>query len=92
MTPRLRALLMAGMLAGAALAPSAGHARDFPYCLQGDNYGYPGDCSFSSYQQCLATAAGLLDSCGVNPRFAYLRPDVVPRRHRAGRYRGGEAR
>ena len=81
MTLRLRTLVMAGVLAGAALAPSSGHAQDYPYCLQGANYGYPGDCSFSSYQQCQATAAGLLDSRGINPRVAYQPPAVIGPRH-----------
>jgi hypothetical protein len=44
---------------------------DYPYCLQGVDYGYPGLCHFTSYQQCQATASGTLSYCGTNPRFAY---------------------
>jgi Protein of unknown function (DUF3551) len=28
------------------------------YCLQGRAWGYPGDCHFSSYSQCMASASG----------------------------------
>ena len=44
---------------------------DYPYCLQGKDYGYPGSCQFISYQQCQASAYGTFSYCGVNPRFAY---------------------
>ena len=85
MTPGSRTLLIAVLLAGAALAPSAGQAQgyqDYPYCVQGADNGWPGDCSYSSYEQCLATASGTKDSCGINPRFAFQQPDLRPRRHR----------
>ena len=33
--------------------------RDYPFCIKGDSYDSPlGDCSFDTYQQCLATASG----------------------------------
>jgi hypothetical protein len=41
------------------------------FCLQGRRWGYPGNCQFSTYQQCLASASGTIDSCGVNPMRAY---------------------
>ena len=44
---------------------------DYPYCLQGKDYGLPGLCQFTSYLQCQATAYGTLSYCGPNPRFAY---------------------
>jgi hypothetical protein len=43
---------------------------DYPYCLQGRDYGLPGLCQFASYQQCQASAQGTFSYCGVNPRFA----------------------
>jgi Protein of unknown function (DUF3551) len=43
------------------------------YCLQGRNYGYPGDCSFSTFEQCQATASGTDSGCGINPMAAYAR-------------------
>ena len=54
----------------AAGTNSASAAR---YCLQGRQWGYPGNCQFSSYGQCLATASGTNAYCGVNPRHAYAR-------------------
>jgi hypothetical protein len=46
---------------------------DYPYCLQGKDYGLPGLCQFTSYLQCQATAYGTFSYCGTNPRFAYGR-------------------
>jgi uncharacterized protein DUF3551 len=53
----------------AASAPAT--ARDYPWCVQGQGVGYPGDCSYTSYAQCMASASGRLVTCGVNPRVAY---------------------
>jgi len=39
------------------------------YCLQGDRWGYPGNCSFSTHDQCRASASGTRAHCGVNPRY-----------------------
>ncbi|SFK14606.1 DUF3551 domain-containing protein [Bradyrhizobium sp. cf659] len=41
------------------------------YCLQGRRWGYPGNCLFSTYSQCMATASGTIDSCGLNPTYAF---------------------
>ena len=43
------------------------------YCVQGPNMGYPGDCSYSTYAQCQASASGTIDGCGITPRYAYAR-------------------
>jgi hypothetical protein len=43
------------------------------YCLQGRQWGYPGNCQFSSMRQCLATASGTDSFCGVNPQAGYAR-------------------
>jgi hypothetical protein len=63
-------------------APAA--ARDYPYCIKGCDYGSSlGDCSFSSYQQCQATASGRLAYCAANPYFnenADLQPNRSSRR------------
>ncbi|MDE5456252.1 DUF3551 domain-containing protein [Bradyrhizobium sp. CSA112] len=53
----------------AGSSPAA--AYDYPYCLQGRTIGIPGDCSYSSYGQCMASASGRGLYCNVNPRFAY---------------------
>jgi hypothetical protein len=41
------------------------------YCLQGNGWGYPGDCEFSTYQQCQATASGTTAGCGENPQYLF---------------------
>jgi Protein of unknown function (DUF3551) len=43
------------------------------YCLQGRRWGFPGNCQFSTLQQCRASASGTNASCGVNPRYAFGR-------------------
>jgi hypothetical protein len=43
------------------------------YCLQGRDYGYPGNCQYSSYAQCMATARGTFSYCGLNPHYAFAR-------------------
>lgn len=42
-------------------------ARQDVYCLQGRTWGYPGNCQFSTYDQCMATASGTYAYCGMNP-------------------------
>jgi hypothetical protein len=56
----------------AVLAPSAAPARDYPYCIKGDYYiNGTGDCSFDTYEQCLATASGRYAYCDVNPFYRF---------------------
>jgi hypothetical protein len=59
------------MIALALVAMStnnAAAAQGFPFCIKGCDFGN-GDCSFVSYQQCLATASGRDAWCDVNPAF-----------------------
>ena len=65
----MRNLLFALTVAGAAYAMPA-MARDYPYCIRGCEYDAAhGDCSFSTYQQCQATAAGRDAWCAENPNY-----------------------
>jgi hypothetical protein len=50
-------------------------AAEARYCLQGKDWGYPGNCEFMSYQQCRATASGTMNYCGINPAFAFRHPN-----------------
>jgi hypothetical protein len=52
-----------------SLSPAAA-AR---YCLQGRHWGNPGNCQFSTMQQCRAAASGTSAHCGINPRHAFAR-------------------
>jgi hypothetical protein len=68
----MRAAILAVMAIGAvsAFATAPAQARDYPFCIKGQ--GYPsslGDCSFSTYEQCEATASGRYNYCDVNPYY-----------------------
>ena len=58
-------------VAGSMSTPAVAEPIQDRYCLQGRQWGYPGNCQFSSYQQCMATASGTDAYCGINPRAAY---------------------
>jgi Protein of unknown function (DUF3551) len=66
------ALLAAGAAMTAGSSPAA--AFDYPYCIQGKGVGVPGDCSYRSYTECLATASGRDVYCNINPRVAASQP------------------
>ena len=69
------ALLTAAAATVAGSGPAA--AIDYPYCIQGGGWGVPGDCSYRSYAECMASASGRRVYCNVNPRVAFskqLRP------------------
>ena len=54
-----------------ALGSTSAFAQDYPWCLQGKDWGYPGLCHFWTYGQCQATASGTFSYCGINPRVAF---------------------
>ena len=66
-----------------ALASTVQPAAAGKYCLQGRQWGYPGNCQFSTYRQCMATASGTdagcetasgTDAgCGINSKYAFAR-------------------
>jgi len=71
--------IVLAMIPLALIAMSAGAAaQDFPFCLKGCDFGN-GDCSFVSYQQCLATAAGRDAWCDRNPSFRQNREPQAAR-------------
>jgi hypothetical protein len=49
-------------------------ASEYRYCLQGDDYAGVGDCQFTSYLQCQATASGRTAYCVANPYLAAANP------------------
>ncbi|WP_439372076.1 DUF3551 domain-containing protein [Bradyrhizobium sp. PMVTL-01] len=76
--------LGAAILAGVVTVTPAA-AREYPWCAQGGEYDYPGECAYSTYEQCLASVSGRLLYCGPNPLFAYgqqVPPPRPPRRPR----------
>ena len=50
-----------------------GSAQTARYCLQGDHWGFPGNCAFATHDQCRASASGTRAHCGLNPRYAHQR-------------------
>ncbi len=70
----MRRLLLAALSAVSvlAIAGPAAAAQD-RYCLQGREWGYPGNCQFATYAQCVVTASGTDAYCGINPMEAYGR-------------------
>jgi hypothetical protein len=65
----LLALASAGAATIAGSTPAA--AYDYPWCIQGGGWGVPGDCSYRTYAQCMASASGRYVYCNVNPRVAF---------------------
>jgi hypothetical protein len=41
------------------------------YCLQGVIWGWPGNCMYATYQQCMASASGTYAYCSLNPIYAF---------------------
>ncbi|CCE08392.1 conserved exported hypothetical protein [Bradyrhizobium sp. STM 3843] len=70
----LLATLSAVTLVAGFVSLSPADAAQDRYCLQGRIWGYPGNCQFSTYRQCLASASGTEAGCGINPAYAYARP------------------
>jgi len=66
----MRWALLAIAIAGTSAMTVPAAARDFPYCIRGCDFAAGrGDCSFATYQQCQATAAGRDAWCAENPDF-----------------------
>ena len=75
MTSALVAVSISASLAGSSPARAQPQdPYDYPWCLQGRVWGYPGNCQVTTYQQCLWTASGTDAYCGPNPRFALQYP------------------
>ena len=72
-----KTILTVVALSGAAIVttitsgPAA--AYDYPWCVQGRGVGIPGDCSYQTYGQCMASASGRNVYCNINPRVAFGR-------------------
>jgi hypothetical protein len=66
----MRSILMASAaILIASSAPSM--ARDYAWCARTITNPDFGDCSFTSYRQCMATVSGQAGECISNPRLAY---------------------
>ena len=57
-------------------------ASEYRYCLQGNDYAGAGDCGFTSYQQCQASASGRTGYCVANSYLANAAVLTIPARPR----------
>jgi len=46
-------------------------ARDYPWCSRTSASGFNPSCSFTSYNQCMATVSGQRGECVQNPLLAF---------------------
>ena len=77
------AVLLATVALVGSIGPAAAQDRiQDRFCLQGRQWGYPGNCQFSSYAQCMATASGTDAYCGINPQYAFAHQRRGPYRDR----------
>jgi hypothetical protein len=60
-------------ITAALVSPAQSARAASKWCLQGQGWGYPGNCQFATYRQCQATASGTFSECGINPAYAYAR-------------------
>ena len=63
------AMLTASGLAAIGAAPAEAVGTRYPFCLQGDEYPGLSYCTFTSYEQCQATASGRFLYCIANPYY-----------------------
>jgi Protein of unknown function (DUF3551) len=80
------ALLAATGLAMAGSAPAEAVGTRYPYCIQGNFYPGLSNCTFTSYEQCQASASGRFLYCIENP-FYNRGGDYDPRASRGPRAR-----
>jgi len=72
------ALLIGLACSGLACSAQAQTVAFDRYCLQGRTWGYPGNCQFATYEQCMATASGTDAYCGINPQWAFAQQAAPP--------------
>jgi hypothetical protein len=65
----MRAILALSILFNVG-STGASSARDYPWCARTITNEEFGDCSFTSYRQCMATVSGQGGECVANPRTA----------------------
>jgi Tfp pilus assembly protein PilV len=69
---RLRWVILLGVIMSVAPATAQRYDPNYPVCLQrwGQGGGTNIDCSYTSLEQCRATAAGLSAQCSANPYWS----------------------
>jgi hypothetical protein len=69
MRKAILAVLAASGLAALGAAPAEAVGTRYPFCLQGNDYPGLSYCTFTSYEQCQATASGRFLYCIANPYY-----------------------
>ena len=69
MRKAILAVLAASGLAALGASPAEAVGTRYPFCLQGDEYPGLSYCTFTSYEQCQATASGRQLWCIANPYY-----------------------
>jgi hypothetical protein len=64
----LAALTASGLTAFGA-APAEAVGTRYPFCIQGNEQPGLSNCTFTSYEQCQATASGRFLTCIANPYY-----------------------
>ena len=62
-------LLSAGGIATLGSASAGAVGTRYPFCIQGDDFPALSNCTFTSYEQCQATASGRNLWCIANPYY-----------------------
>jgi hypothetical protein len=63
------ALMAAGGLAIVGATPAEAVGTRYPFCIQGNDHPGLSNCTFTSYEQCQATASGRFLTCIANPYY-----------------------
>lgn len=63
------AVLSASALASLGVTPAAAVGTRYPFCLQGQEFPGLSHCTFTSYEQCQASASGRFLYCIANPYY-----------------------
>ena len=81
MRKTILAFLAASGLAGLDALPAEAVGTRYPFCITGPEQPGLSNCTFTSYEQCQATASGRLLACIANPYYVGER-DVPPSAYR----------
>ena len=71
-------LLTASALMGIGALPAAAVGTRYPFCITGPEQPGLSNCTFTSYEQCQATASGRQLWCLANPYYAPEREADAP--------------
>ena len=69
-----------------ARLPAHAVGTRYPFCIQGNEFPGLSNCTFTSYDQCMATASGRFLTCVANPYFAGGTDDPYAYRNRYRRF------